>query len=467
MLPLAFQDQMKALLGGEYTDFTHALVQATPVSLRLNAAKIAARPVTSGFETPVLALFPEIKQTPVPWHPQGIYLAERPVFTLDPLIHAGAYYVQEAASMLLYQALIQYGDFSKSLNVLDLCAAPGGKSTLIASLLNHESLLVANEVIRARVGVLRENLEKWGCPNIAVTSAESEVFAENLPEFFDIVVTDAPCSGEGLFRKDPDAIKEWSPENVQLCAGRQRRILSSAVETLAPGGLLIYSTCTYNRLENEENITWLASEFGLDILPLQSDPAWGLVESEGGYHCYPHRLQGEGFFIAILRKKAGHQPKRNIPNGFISLKPVPKSLVPEITRWLNPGWPMRLFTLPAGEILALPAALENAYLSLDKALKNKWFGVNIGEIKGKDFIPSHALALSNAAASTLPALELSKQQALLLLKKETFEIHPDAPRGWVLARYAGFNLGWMKILPNRMNNYLPQERKIRMELERE
>lgn len=448
MLPFAFQQQMQALLGVEYQDFMNALQEPAPVSIRYA---------------------PEAGQTAgddqgVPWHPQACYLSERPVFTLDPRFHAGAYYVQEASSMFLYEALRQSVDFSKPLNVLDLCAAPGGKSTLAVSMMNADSLLVSNEVIRTRVGILRENMEKWGYPNIAVVSAEAEVFSENLPAFFNVVIADAPCSGEGLFRKDPAAVEEWSPAGVDLCAGRQRRILAAALETLAPGGVLAYSTCTFNRQENEENSAWLRETFGLELLRLQIPSAWGIVETDGGYRFFPHRVRGEGFFIALFRKKEAEADRKAIPSGFKNIHALAKNAWSVVLPWLHPEIPVKLFQTPAGEILALPAALESNFLMLDKALKNKWFGVNIGEIKGQDFIPSHALAESRLIAPGLPAVDLSREQALLFLKKETFDIPADAPRGWTLARFDGLNLGWMKVLPNRINNYLPVERRIRMPL---
>ncbi|MEO6758980.1 MAG: RsmB/NOP family class I SAM-dependent RNA methyltransferase, partial [Saprospiraceae bacterium] len=242
MLPPPFERQMQVLLGAAWPNFAAALGTPAPVSIRLNPAKHLPEP-----------LLPT--EAAVPWHPQGRYLAERPVFTLDPGFHAGGYYVQEASSMFLYEALRQTVDFSKKLNVLDLCAAPGGKSTLLADLVGPDSLLVANELIRSRVNSLRENLEKWGAPNVAVTSGEAGDFA-GLEGFFDLIVADAPCSGEGLFRKDPAAMGEWSPAAVELCSLRQQRILSEVLPALAPGGILVYSTCTYNTAENEAQVEW-------------------------------------------------------------------------------------------------------------------------------------------------------------------------------------------------------------------
>lgn len=451
MLPPPFIRQMQRLLGDDYADFAAALQEPPPVSIRQNAGR--KQPPASSHQQ---------HAAPVLWHPQGQYLSERPVFTLDPTFHAGAYYVQEAASMFLREALRQIVDFSKSLKILDLCAAPGGKSTLLADELTPDSLLVANEVIKTRVGSLRENLERWGCPNVATTSAEAEAFGA-MDGWFDVVVCDAPCSGEGLFRKDPDAVREWSPDQVELCAARQRRILAAAVEALAPGGVLAYSTCTYNRLENEGNAAWLAAEFELEPLHLDLPADWGIaVRESGGCQFFPHRTRGEGFFIAVFRKKEGPSPRRAVPAQFASLKPLPKNLVPDAARWLRPEVEARFFLSPSNEVLALPAVLESDYLFLDKYLKAKWFGVNIGEFKGKDFIPSHALALSRWVSPTLPGLALNREQALLFLKKETFEVPPTAPLGWTLAQFQQLNLGWIKLLPNRMNNYLPPERRIRM-----
>lgn len=451
MLPLPFVRQMQQLLGNEYPDFAAALQEPPPVSIRYNAGRnlqSSNQPSTT---------------VGVPWHPQGHYLAERPVFTLDPALHAGAYYVQEAASMFLREALRQTVDFSKNLRVLDLCAAPGGKSTLLADAISPESLLVANEVIKTRVGPLRENLERWGCPNVAVTSAEAEAFGA-MQGWFDVVVCDAPCSGEGLFRKDPDAVREWSPESVELCAARQRRILAAAVDALAPGGVLAYSTCTYNRLENEGNAQWLTTEFDLEAAQLTVPADWGITVGEaGGCQFFPHRTRGEGFFIAVFRKKKDDVAPRHVPPAqFEHLKPLSKSQVPQAARWLRPDVGARFFQTTTGEVLALPATLESEFLFLDKYLKAKWSGLNMGEFKGKDFIPSHALALSRWITADLPVLSLSREQALLFLKKETFEVPPNTPLGWTLAQFEGLNLGWIKLLPNRMNNYLPPERRIRM-----
>ncbi|MFN0175925.1 MAG: methyltransferase RsmF C-terminal domain-like protein [Saprospiraceae bacterium] len=459
-LPPPFIRQMQALLGTEWPLLEAALQTPPPVSIRLNPRKALVNghwTLDNGHWT----LDVGHSRSSVPWHPHGIYLHERPVFTLDPTFHAGAYYVQEASSMFIYEALRQTVDFSKPLKVLDLCAAPGGKSTLMADLLAPDSLLISNETIRPRTASLRENLERWGNPNVAVTSGEVEELAA-LEGWFDVVLADAPCSGEGLFRKDPDAMREWSLPQVEFCAGRQKRILSAAVQALKPGGILLFSTCTYNAQENTENARWLAQTFDLQAVAMDIPGEWGIVQSELGCQFYPHKVQGEGFYLAVFRKTAGEVKKHTPAAMYKSIKPLSKHLVPAAAAWLSPKVEARFFLTPSGEVLALPAVLEPDFLLLDKFLKTKWFGVNIGEFKGKDFIPSHALALSLWASPDLPAVDLSREQALLFLKKETFDPPSGAPLGWTLARYKGLNLGWLKILPNRLNNYLPQERRIRM-----
>jgi 16S rRNA C967 or C1407 C5-methylase (RsmB/RsmF family)/NOL1/NOP2/fmu family ribosome biogenesis protein len=448
--PPPFVRQMQQHLGDEYATFEAALRQDAPVSVRFNAHKVL-RGDTS------LPLGDRVA-----WHPQGFYLSARPVFTLDPAFHAGAYYVQEASSMFLYEALRQTADLSKPLRVLDLCAAPGGKSTLLLDALPPDALLVANEVIRSRINPLRDNVTKWGCSNTAVGSAEAEHFAA-IPDFFDVIVADAPCSGEGMFRKDPDAIREWSPDHVQHCALRQRRILAAAVEALAPGGLLIFSTCTFNRVENTDNAKWLTQNFDLQRVALTLNPAWGVTEIEGGYHFFPHRTRGEGFYLAMFRKGDGVVPKRQYPTAYKLLKPLPKAKIPDLTPWVKDVADWRFFLTPQEEIVAYRTQFEPDFLLLDKALPVKWFGCAIGAFKGCDFIPTHSLALGDALHEDLPRVDLDKEQALLYLKREPFSME-STQQGWTLATYQGLPLGWMKVLPNRVNNYLPAEWRIRMDL---
>ena len=449
-LPLPFQTQMLAQLGPTFPDFESALMQEPPISIRVNPKKAV-------YDTTDLA--------PVLWCPQGFYLPERPSFTLDPLFQAGAYYVQEASSMLLYEALTQTVKLNRPLRVLDLCAAPGGKSTLLASALSPDSLLVCNEVIRSRVSVLRENLDKWGHPNVVISSHDPDEL-EKLAGFFDVVVIDAPCSGEGLFRKDSHAVQEWSVTNVQLCSARQKRILTAAAPLLDEGGILIYSTCTYNDNENTDNVRFL-TENGFRNRPLSLPPDWNIVERQTGgavgYQCYPHRVRGEGFFISVFQKTGFTASAKLDARTFRSIRALRPRQTTTASQWLQQPTDFSFWEKPNGDVMALPKSLEKTFLFIDSALRNKGFGLEIGQFKGQDFIPSHALALSNAVNRNLPALPLSKENALRYFKKENL-VFDDPVKGWLAAQYKGLNLGWVKGVGNRINNYLPKDWRIRMDI---
>ncbi|GAB4025376.1 methyltransferase RsmF C-terminal domain-like protein [Spirosoma koreense] len=449
-LPLAFQAQMQAQLGPDFPAFETSLTQPTPVSIRLNPRKVAV-------DTTGLAV--------VPWCAHGFYLPERPNFTLDPLFQAGAYYVQEASSMLLQEALRQTVNLQRPLRVLDLCAAPGGKSTLLASALSPDSLLVCNEVIRSRVSVLRENLDKWGYPNVVVSNHDPEDM-DKLAGFFDVIVVDAPCSGEGLFRKDPDAMQEWSEANVLLCSARQKRILSAAAPLLDEGGILIYSTCTYNDAENLENVRYLTENgFRNRALTLPAD--WKIVEKKTGntvgYQCYPHRVEGEGFFISVFQKTAFTASVKLDARTFRSIRALRPRETASAVKWLQNPADFSFWEKPNADVMALPKALEKTFLFLDSALRNKGFGLEMGQFKGQDFVPSHALALSTAIQQQLPAISLSKEEALRYFKKENL-VFEQPLSGWLLAQYNGLNLGWMKGVGSRVNNYLPKDWRIRMDI---
>ncbi len=447
-LPAIFTDRMRQELGDDFQAFLEALGEPPPVSIRLNPAKASLE-------------FEDCEK--IPWHPDGRYLPERPVFTLDPAFHAGTYYVQEASSMFLREALVQSVDVGQPLRVLDLCAAPGGKSTLLASALNSESLLLANEVIQSRVPALRMNLEKWGHANVAVSNHDPSDFRK-LESFFDVVMVDAPCSGEGLFRKDAAAAGEWSEQNLAICEGRQRRILSEAKELLRPGGVLIYSTCTFNHGENELNVSWLLESGEFDFLPIRLQPDWGIAEKKLGYQFFPHRLRGEGFFIACLKKKAGAElPFRSKNTGLGDWQRLKTKEIAAFSEWLAAPEALAFFLKPNGEIVALPENLTDDCAMIDRVLRKRSFGTVIGTMKKKDFVPAHTLALSSLVSKDLPAVELEKMQALQFLKKENLD-PAGLARGWTLARFKGHNLGWMKVLDNRINNYLPNEWRIRMDI---
>ena len=297
-----------------------------------------------------------------------------------------------------------------------------------------------------------------------ISNHDSEDF-EGLNSFFDVVVIDAPCSGEGLFRKDEKAIAEWLPENVQTCAARQKRILSNAEKLLKPNGVLLYSTCTYNDFENCKNIEWFLQNFDFQEVKLKLNPEWGITEKPHGYQFYPHKTRGEGFYCCALKR--GNSGKNAVEKS-VSTKPfaatkLPKKQVDSVSKWLKNSEKFDYFIKPNGQIFIVLKQHIDAISQLDKALKRKSTGLEIGEFKGQDFIPSHDLALSIEISPNTEGVSLSKNEALHYLKKENIDLE-NTPQGWVLAQYEGLNLGWMKVMKNRMNNYLPKDFRIRMDL---
>lgn len=446
MYPEAFLTRMRAQLGDEYPAFIATLSTDPVVSLRLNPHKSTQGP----------------KLEPVPWTEQAYYLPERPTFTLDPLWHAGAYYVQEASSMLLEQALKQHLDLSKDMRALDLCAAPGGKSSHIQSLISKGSLLVANEVIKSRARILRENMIRWGAANVIVSNNDPADF-KGLTDFFDLIVVDAPCSGEGLFRKDLGAVNEWSPTNLQICVDRQQRILAEIWPSLKAGGLLVYSTCTYHPSENEENLAWLAIQNDFEVLELELDPSWGLqkVESNGlfGYQALPHRVKGEGFFLSLLRKKGSEETTNALSVRKAKLEKLSRKERAEIENWLSAD---NLSQGKVGEkVFAYPETLTKIWEGLYDRLQIISGGLLVAERKKKGFIPTHNLAMSQwLNDEAFPAGELNWDEAIDYLRREA--IRTQLPNGWALMKYAGIPLGWIKQIGHRANNYYPQEWRIRM-----
>ena len=446
ILPQSFVTQMRDILGDEYDAFLDALLLDSPTSIRLNPAKIAVMP----------------PQDNVGWCNYGYYLLERPVFTLDPLFHAGTYYVQEAASMFVGQAIDQLLETKEELNVLDLCAAPGGKSTHLLSLLPENGMLVSNEVIKSRANILYENICKWGHPNVIVTSNAPKDFAR-LKGFFDVILVDAPCSGEGLFRKDRNAVSEWSENNVALCAERQRKILADVWPALKDGGLLIYSTCTYNRKENEKNAAWLTSEFSAKPQCIATNKEWGIakVEEQGvfGYHFYPHRTKSEGFFLAAFRKEES-EARRHTKGFNRQVKKLPREF--KLLKGLIKNENMYDFSLFENKVKALPVSKINDYRMVEESLYILSSGIELGEIKGADFIPSAALALSthlNNAA--YPLVNVDLETALSYLRRETI-FTASTEKGFMLICYNNVPLGWAKNIGNRNNNLYPNEWRIRM-----
>ncbi len=355
----------------------------------------------------------------VPWCGYGRMLPERPVFTLDPLFHAGCYYVQDSSAMAVGRVfrdlLLEYDVSGRTLKVLDLCAAPGGKTTdLAASLrlaLGNGFELVANEVIRSRAAVLSDNVAVWGDPNVIVTSVDPRD-AGRLEGYFDIILSDVPCSGEGMFRKDAKAVEDWSEETVKLCAARQRRILADVWPALRQGGLLLYSTCTFEEAENDSSVEWAAAELGGEIIDYKYDTLPGVIPTRTGGLLVPGFVEGEGQFVAALRK-----------------------------------------TAPAGKTRLLPDALKPLRSGLVKGVR-----------KGQDFIPSADWALNiEPPVDEYPTVEVDRETALKYLHRDGIFIEGQ-PEGFLMVLYEGHPLGFVKNLGRRWNNLHPQNRRIRMDI---
>ncbi len=448
-LPAQFLKSISSFLSENQELFLESLSQAPVISLRIN-------PLKKTFQLPYSPM------CAVPWCPNGYYLSQRPSFTENPLFWAGAFYVQEASSMFLEQIFTKIAS-KKSLRVLDLCAAPGGKSTHLLSLMNSDSLLISNEIVKSRAEVLVENLAHWGYSNYVVTQSSPENLAK-LEHFFDVILVDAPCSGEGMFRKDKEAISEWSKENVLFCAERQKYILSEIFPALAPEGYLIYSTCTFNRQENEENLHWLCQNFELQSIRVPLSAEWNIIEIEEkgrfAYRFFPHYLQGEGFFVACLQKKHTSTSSKTYKNKNL-FQPLSSKEKREMEQWAFAenkefySYQNQIFLINPDHTTWISHLAEKAYI--------KQIALKIGKFKSKDFIPSAELALSSNVSKEIKRLELSEKEALQFLSKQDFSLSLGE-KGWYLASYQQLGLGWLKNIGNRFNNYYPSEWRIRKSL---
>ncbi len=419
LLPDDFIRLIRPIFGDErFERFQKALDEEPSVSIRLNPEKVC-RGASSHLET-----------TPVPWCRHAYYLPTRPNFTFDPLLHAGCYYVQEASSMFLDEVLRQHLP-DGPLMALDLCAAPGGKSTLMRSALPEGSILYSNEPNKKRASILLENVSKWGYDQHFVTCCYPKDYRKSKMKF-DIILCDVPCSGEGMFRKDPDSIKEWSLKNVEDCQQLQREIVSDAWQCLEDGGLLIYSTCTYNTMEDEENVRWIKEELGAELLKVETQAEWGITGSllkgfeEPVYRFIPGYTKGEGLFMAVMRKS--------------SL--TPKSLTP------NPS--------PKGE--------GSDYHHSQKNKKGKKSSNKENENKNNKSAKNTGVAVLTTPLSLRRGVggeALSYSQAIAYLRGETLVLPPDTPKGIVTVTFEGFPLGPVKNIGSRANNLYPKEWRIK------
>ncbi len=397
----------------------------------------------------------------VPWSTNGYYLPSRPSFTLDPWLHGGVYYVQEASSMFLEQCLKQTTDLSRSLKVLDLCAAPGGKSTHIQSLITADSLLVSNEVIKTRTNSLTENLIKWGGANTIVTNNDPRDF-NRLENYFDVLVVDAPCSGSGLFRKDPNAIKEWSPDAVEMCSLRQQRILTDVYASLRQNGVLIYSTCSYSEAENEDICDWLLETFSLEPIAVVPEEKWNIAVTYSRKYqvpaCrfFPYHLAGEGFFIACFKKKDGSDELAAVKKNKLNRLTAKESggLIP----WIRTPASSHYYH-QNDAVLAFPSLLEQELIRISTTLYVKRAGVFCGKLVHGVLIPDHELAVSNLLNPEVNSISVTKAEALQFLRKEEPSFHTTL-KGWATVRFEDHPVGWVKLLANRANNNYPKEWRI-------
>ena len=393
-LPLAFKEYTRQLMGdGRFERYLHSFEEETPVSIRLNPRKPAGKPIDA---------------EEVPWCRDAYYLKSRPNFTFDPLFHAGCYYVQEAASMFLDEILRQQlSTLNSQLSTLDACAAPGGKSTLLRSALPEDCVLYSNEPVRNRASILLENIQKWGYPNCYVTNAYPKDYRKAKMRF-DVILCDVPCSGEGMFRKDEATIREWSPQNVEKCWRLQRDIVADAWECLNDGGLFIYSTCTFNTKENEENIRWILDNYEAEVLEIETRPEWNITGSllegftEPVYRFIPGITKSEGLFICALRKGS-------------SLTVPPKGT--HSSHKGNSQFPPRELTVPP---------------------------------EG-----------TSPKAAPVAQIALSYPQTMAYLRHEALVLPADTPRGIVEVCFLGHPLGLAKNIGNRANNLYPKEWKIK------
>jgi NOL1/NOP2/sun family putative RNA methylase len=453
-LPEALLNSLEGLPGFDKEAFEKVHQSGEQVtSIRINPKKI--------FNTQHSIFNDQLSK--VLWNEYGYYLSKRPSFTIDPLFHAGAYYVQEASSMFLEEALKQSVDLSQPLKVLDLCAAPGGKSTLIQSVISDKSLLVSNEVIKTRVNVLSENISKWGAANVIVTNNDPKDF-QRLENYFDVIVVDAPCSGSGLFRKDNEAIDEWSGQNVQLCNQRQQRILADVLPSLKENGILIYSTCSYSKEEDEEVCDWLIKDQQLSTVNLQLKIEWNIIETKSpqyngyGYRFYPDKVKGEGFFIAALKKNGIESDKQQIKKNRSRTEKLSAKEIEVIKPYLKNADEFFFIKLKE-EIIALPLYFEDDLSNVQSALYIKKAGIKIGTIIRDELIPNHELAVSNIISTKARSVEVDEQTALQYLRRAEVKLD-TVMKGWALLTFRQIAIGWVKILPGRINNYYPKEWRI-------
>lgn len=436
MLDPKFISQMQDILDKDFEAYQNCVLKHdAPTTVRINPNKKAS------------LAFP--LKAAIPWSEYGYTLTERPAFGKDPLFHAGCYYPQEASSHFIGQVKSLLADKEAPILALDVCAAPGGKSTLLLDVLGGDDFLIANEYITSRTHILSENITKWGAANVLVCNNSSEDFLK-LNGMLDLVLVDAPCSGEGMFRRQKEAIDEWSEANVEMCAERQAQILANVIPALKEDGILIYSTCTHNRQENEEVVSQILAEGFKEVLTDLNFE--GVVRSDLGYRFYPHNVSGEGLYVCFLQKNISErkQKTKKWRHEMKKLKEVPDYLNKELVYYENEG-----------KVHGLPPYWAEEVLKIASGLNPFKIGAHVATLSKNKWIPEHDLAmLAHADLSSFEQKELSLEEALSYLKGESVNLG-ELKQGVVLLTYNQIPLGWMKHLGNRSNNRYPKHWRIK------
>lgn len=457
-LPEAFTSYTQTLLGSDrFATLADALTLPPPVSIRINPLKWQGRDIDAGWQPQRVA-----------WCDEGYHLCQRPEFTFDPLWHSGTYYVQEAASMFVHHILRHF--IHQPVLMLDLCAAPGGKSTAARSALPAGSMLICNDPVRTRAQILAENMLRYGHPDVMVTCNMPADLADSTLTF-DVILADVPCSGEGMFRKDEVAVQEWSPQHVEQCRNLQREIVTQAWQRLKPGGLLIYSTCTINRQENEDNAEWICSTLGGTALDVPTQPEWGILGSMSdhwdgpSYRFMPGFTKSEGLFMTVIRKdddqipptgKKNSKGKKDKERG----KKKGHSHCEALRYLLSPD---DFVAEECGDsTYAVARTWHDTWQQAATRLHILTGGVPLLVQRGRDTMPHPALPLSTAVREdNMPHVALDYAEAIRYLRREAPQLSPDTPKGWVTVTYDGEPLGLAKHLGQRTNNLYPQEWRIR------
>ena len=425
MLPEAFLNRMKNQLGDDYPAFLESLERPRAVALRFNPLK-GDRP-----ELPFV-------EAPVEWEPEGFYYDPESRPGLHPYHEAGVYYLQEASAM----APVALLDPQPGERICDLCAAPGGKTTQIAGRMRGEGFLLCNEINPKRAKILSRNIERMGVANALVTNEHPATLAERFAGWFDRVLIDAPCSGEGMFRKEEAAVTDWSPETVAMCARRQAEILHSGAQMVRPGGRLVYSTCTFAPEEDEAAVAGFLATHP-DYVPEAVEAPWFVPAENGGFRMWPHKLRGEGHFAAVLRRVGGEEGEPALAQG----EKLPKA-------WLDFAKEMGI-KLPKGKLISFGQSLYWAPEELPELRRLKVMrpGLELGELKKERFEPAHALALWLFTAARTCSLPAGSRELAAYMHGETV---PSNLKGWCLVMADGYSIGWAKGDGMCLKNHYPK-----------